>query len=157
MLWLTLIASTEKILLIFYATIVLLIVEIGNYSILYAFNASQSPLKKVDKLSPVYGFQDMQVFWLDIIIFNVYIFYLINFLLAVSKDRTQPLVRKSSIAPKSNYFILGVAFFFRYSYLLNLIAMFFLGFSIVNLMDLVYVVLFLIFFSSGEDVIIEVK
>lgn len=74
---------------------------------------------------------------------------MITFLLAASRDRTENIQHGPIQAPASNIFILIVAFCFRYSYLLTIIAMFFLGFSQVTLMNLIYVVLFLVFFSSG--------
>ena len=152
-LWLAVVASTERVRLIYLLTLfILLPVEIGNYVIMYIYNAPQSPIDTLQNLE-VYGFQKMQLFWLDIIIFNVYLFYMITFLLAASRDRSQNFQRKSSM-PSSNIFVLIVAFCFRYSYLLTIGAMFFLGFSKVTLMNLVYVVLFLVFFSSGENVLI---
>ena len=152
-LWLAVVASTERVRLIYLLTLfILLPVEIGNYIIMYIYNAPQSPIDTLQNLE-VYGFQKMQLFWLDIIIFNVYLFYMITFLLAASRDRSQNFQRKSSM-PRSNIFVLIVAFCFRYSYLLTIGAMFFLGFSKVTLMNLVYVVLFLVFFSSGENVLI---
>lgn len=99
----------------------------------------------------------MQLFWLDVIIFNVYFFYLVTFLLAASKDRAQNFFSRSSKVPPPSWYIFITALFFRYSYLLTIAAMFFIGFSNVELIHLVYVVLFLIFFTSGENVLIQKK
>jgi hypothetical protein len=73
---------------------------------------------------------------------------MVTFLLAASRDRSQNFQRKSS-TPNPNFLIVIIAFCFRYSYLLTLGALFFLGFSKVTLMNLVYIILFLVFFSSG--------
>jgi hypothetical protein len=155
-LWLALVASTDRIKIIYFVTLfILLPVEIGNYVILYAYNAPESPIGDLQNLSE-FGFQTMQLFWLDIIIFNAYLFYMITFLLAASHDKNRSLHRKSSI-PSSRALVLICSFVFRYSYLLTIAAMFFLGFSKVTLMNLVYVVLFLVFFSSGENVLVEIK
>lgn len=151
--WLTLVASTHKIKLIYYiTTFVLLPVEIGNFVIMYAYNASQSPLSTLKNLEN-FGFQFMQTFWLDIIIFNVYLFYMITFVLSVNQEKTKEQRPQKSSRPSIITLIL--ACIFRYSYLLTIAAMFFLGFSNVTLMNLVYLVMFLVFFSSGENIIIE--
>ncbi len=99
----------------------------------------------------------MELFWLDIIIFNVYLFYMITFILAASRDERHHVHQHPSKAPNPKFWVLLLAFFFRYSYLLTLAAMFFLGFSTVNLLNFVYIVLFLMFFSSGENVLVEPK
>lgn len=86
-LWLTIVASTNRVKIIFYLTgFVLLPVEIGNFVIMYFYNAKESPIHHLTGLEQ-YGFQDMGKFWLDIIIFNVYLFYMITFLLSASKEK----------------------------------------------------------------------
>lgn len=94
----------------------------------------------------------MPDFWLDIIIFNLYFFYMITFLLAASRDSRQTF-KKALAKPKVSILVLMLAFIFRYTYLLTILALFFMGFSVVNLMNLVYVIMFLVFFSSGDNMI----
>lgn len=50
-----------------------------------------------------------------------------------------------------------VAFIYRYTYLLTLVALFFLGFSKPTLINLIYVSLFLVFFSNGDNLIFIVR
>ena len=98
----------------------------------------------------------MQLFWLDILVFNVYLFYMITFLLAASKD-ARTTFHKTKAKRKPSLWIFILAGIYRYTYLLTILAIFFLGFSDVNLLNLIYVVLFLVFFSLGENVIMEKK
>ena len=74
---------------------------------------------------------------------------MLTFLHAASRDRSQTFQARASQVPSSNFIVFTLALIFRYSYLLTIAAIFFLGFSKVNLMNLTYVVLFLVFFSSG--------
>lgn len=84
-LWLALVASVERTRVIFLATaFILLPVEIGNYIILFVYNAPERPFPDLERLK-IYGFQDMELFWLDIIIFNFYLFYIITYILSASK------------------------------------------------------------------------
>jgi len=95
---------------------------------------------------------------LDVIIFNVYLNYIILFirsysqLKAISHSQSKAVVKKIPSA-----WMLFVSFVFRYTYLLTLIAMFFLGFSKPNVMNMIFVILFLLFFSNGDNLIIVKK
>lgn len=79
---------------------------------------------------------------------------MLTYILAASKD-TRVTFHKSKTKRKPAIWVLVLAFIYRYTYLLTILAIFFLGFSYVNLINLVYVILFLVFFSSGENVIPE--
>ena len=154
--WLAAVASIERIRVIYLITLIALLpVELVNFGIMYGYNAPESPFGGLEHLN-IYGFQKMELFWLDIVLFNVYFFYIIAYLLAASKDSRRTF-KRSSIAPNPKFWVLLIAFILRYTYLLTIIAIFFLGFSEVNLINLVYVVIFLIFFSSGENVLVEKK
>jgi hypothetical protein len=91
----------------------------------------------------------MQQFWLDIIIFNVYIYYIILFIIAALKDTRRSLYSRSSTKSEPTAFVMILAFCYRYTYLLTLGAIFFLGFSTITLINLAYVIIFLIFFTFG--------
>ena len=81
---------------------------------------------------------------------------MITFILAASKD-TRITFQRSKQKRKPSMWVLTLAFIYRYTYLFTILAIFFLGFSDVTLINLVYVILFLIFFSSGENVVVEQK
>ena len=73
--------------------------------------------------------------------------------------KTYPLVKDKAgkIEPfigKPNGWQLFLAYIFRYSYLLTLLAMFILGFSQPTFINLILVALFLIFFSRGDNLIV---
>jgi hypothetical protein len=50
-----------------------------------------------------------------------------------------------------------IAFIYRYTYMLTLIALFFLGFSNPTIINIIYVSLFLVFFSNGDNLIFIVR
>jgi hypothetical protein len=64
---------------------------------------------------------------------------------------------KEVVKRRAKAWELFVAFLFRYSYLLTLIGMFFLGFSKPTIMNIIFVALFLVFFSNGDNLIIVKK
>jgi hypothetical protein len=99
----------------------------------------------------------MNVFSADVIIFNFYLFYIITFLKAAGKDRKKKIPTGTEKNKNPALWIYIVSYVFKYSYLLTLIALFFFGFSYVSLINLVYAALFLVFFSFGNNLILQKK
>lgn len=93
--------------------------------------------------------------WLDVLIFNAYFNYIFLYLKSYQKLKKNNLRKSFQGAPKMWELVL--AFLFRYSYMLTMIAMFFLGFSNPTLMNVILVALFLIFFSKGDTLIVVKK
>lgn len=122
---------------------------------MYWYNAPESPLAVYSNME-IYGFFSMQEFWLDIIIFNIYFFYMITYLLAASRDSRQTF-HQDAKKPELSFWVFAVAFIFRYTYLLTILGLFFMGFSVVNVINLIYVIMFLVFFSSGENILVDKK
>lgn len=91
--------------------------------------------------------------WLDVLIFNIYLNYLILFVKSynILKEKPEKKVKEARKKPKIWEIIL--AFCFRYTYMLTLIALFFLGFTNPTIMNILFVALFLIFFSNGDNLI----
>jgi len=132
-------------------------VEIGNYVITYFYNIPFSPAANISG-AEIYGFQPAQSIWLDILIFNIYLNYIILFIRSYSKLKDiNHNTSKEAIKKRPSVWELMVAFIFRYSYMLTLIGMFFLGFSNPTIMNIIFVGLFLIFFSNGDNLIIVKK
>lgn len=77
---------------------------------------------------------------------------MITFILSASTDGRTTFHRTKS-KRKPSFWVLALAFVYRYTYLFTILAIFFLGFSDVNLINLFYVIMFLVFFSLGENVI----
>lgn len=81
--------------------------------------------------------------------FNVFLYYIILFVKAASKETRATLYSKSKTVTEPSNWVLTFAFIFRYTYLLTIAAMFFMGFSNPTLVDLGYVILFFLFFTFG--------
>ena len=97
----------------------------------------------------------MRTFWLDILLFNIYIFILVSFVKC--KVETREMYSKSTIKKKATIWTLGLAFSLRYTYLLTLVGIFFIGFSSVNVINLLYACIFLTFFTLGKNVMTTKK
>lgn len=95
--------------------------------------------------------------WLDVLLFNIYLYYIIFFVSEASKSTRTSTYKKSKKIPEPTKFVLIVAFIFRYTYLFTIAGLFFLGFSTVTLFNLVYVLLFFVFFTFGENLTLEKK
>lgn len=91
----------------------------------------------------------MYAYWLDVIIFNVFLYYLILFVSAASKETRSSLYSVSNKVAEPSNTVLFLGFVFRYTYLFTIAGMFFLGFSNITCIDLGYVVLFFLFFTFG--------
>ena len=100
------------------------------------------------------------MFWLDIIIFNVYLFFMVSYLFTAHQEivtRRKKEKKAEDANKQPSIGVLLLAFVFRYTYLFTVVGMFFLSLSNVTLMNLLYLILFLVFFSSGDTVLIETK
>lgn len=139
-----------------FTAFVILPLEICNFIITYFYNIPHSPASSITD-GQNYGFQISSSLWLDVIIFNLYLNYLILFVksyreivatnaLKVKKERRRPM-----------FWEVIVAFIFRYTYLLTLAGLFFLGFSQPTVINIIYVSLFLVFFSNGDNLIFIMK
>lgn len=72
-------------------------------------------------------------------------------ILAIHSEKSKKIRRK----PTSKE--IALAFIFRYTYLFTLAALFFLGFSQPTVINIIYVILFLIFFSNGDKMVFVEK
>lgn len=122
--------------------------------IAYFYNIPSSPAKNVTDAS-IFGFEQHTQMWLDVLIFNAYFNYV--FLYLKSYHKPQKNNQRKSFQRTPRVWELLLAFLFRYSYMLTMIAMFFLGFSNPTLMNILLVGLFLIFFSKGDTLIVVKK
>lgn len=94
---------------------------------------------------------------MDVIIFNAYFNYIILYLKSYEKLKVRNFRTKKQFTGKPKVWELILAFVYRYSYMLTLVGMFFLGFSSPTLMNIILVALFLIFFSNGDTLIITTR
>ena len=94
---------------------------------------------------------------MDVLVFNFFFSYI--FLYIKSYEHLKNLSNKivKPFVNKPPTWQLVVAYIFRYSYMLTLLAMFLLGFSKPTLMNIILVALFLIFFSRGDNLIVTKK
>jgi hypothetical protein len=135
---------------------VILPLEVCNFVITYFYNIPHSPATALTG-ADIYGFQYSTAIWLDVIIFNLYLNYLVLFVKSyyLIKESAEKKVKRERRRPKTWEVIL--AFIFRYTYLLTLVGLFFLGFSSPTVINLIYVSLFLIFFSNGDKLMFIVR
>jgi hypothetical protein len=155
--WLVIVCTIEnqKVVLII-TGFVMLPLEFVNFVSLYFFNIPYSPAQSVENGS-IFGLTPAAQLWLDVIIFNLFFNYILLYLKSYSEVKKINYRNTKQFAGKPKTWELVVAYFFRYSYMLTLIAMFFLGFSKPTLMNIVLVALFLVFFSKGDNLILTKK
>lgn len=161
-LWLLLSSIFNKLSFLRISTIVLVIpATMFNYFPMYYSNIPEIFYPPTCGKFPcsVYGFihwPDGDI-WIDVIIFNFYIYLLLTFIkitageliLEMKRKKKEEKKKKSKIPQLCSIWRLLVAFFFRYTYLITLIIMFIVGFSSVNLIHLGFSLLFLVFFALG--------
>ena len=95
--------------------------------------------------------------WLNVLIFNLFFSYILLYLKCYDKLQKKSNKIAQPFTSKPKVWQLILAYIFRYSYLLTLLAMFLLGFSNPTLINLILVALFLIFFSRGDNLIVVKK
>lgn len=130
--------------------------EIINFVITYFYNIPHSPAADITN-AQIFGFQYSSSIWLDVIIFNLYLNYMVLFVKSYSliKQSAEKKVSRERRKPKTWEMVL--AFVFRYTYLLTMVALFFLGFSNPTVINIIYVSLFLVFFSNGDKLMFIVR
>ena len=155
--WLVIVCTIEnqKVVLII-TGFVMLPLEFFNFVAIYFFNIPYSPAQSVENGS-IFGLTPAAQLWLDVIIFNLFFNYILLYLKSYQEMKHINYRNTSQFAGKPAFWQLVVAYFFRYSYMLTLIAMFFLGFSKPTFMNIILVALFLVFFSKGDNLIITKK
>jgi hypothetical protein len=157
LIWLAFVSSVENLLYIrLFTAFVILPLEICNFVIAYFYNIPNSPAASITH-GQNYGFQVLSSIWLDVLIFNIYLNYLILFVKSYRqiKESTENKVKQARRKPTLLEVV--AAFIFRYTYLLTLAGLFFLGFSKPTIINIIYVTLFLIFFSRGDNIIFITK
>jgi len=135
---------------------VMLPLEFFNFIAIYFFNIPYSPAQNVQN-GGIFGFTPAAQLWLDVIIFNLLFNYIFLYLKSYDQVKHINYRNTKKFTGKPKTWELIVAYFFRYSYMMTLIAMFFLGFSKQTLMNIILVTLFLIFFSKGDNLILKKK
>ncbi len=157
LIWLAFVSSVENLLWVrIFTAAIILPLEICNFIITYTYNIPHSPADVVTG-AEIYGFQYSNAMWVDVLIFNIYLNYLVLFVKSyhLIKESAEKKVKRERRRPQTWELVL--AFIFRYTYLLTLVALFFLGFSVPTVINLIYVSLFLIFFSNGDKLMFIVR
>ena len=155
LIWLAMVASIQnKKFILIITAFVMFPMELVNFFITYFYNIPYSPALKVQN-AEIYGFSLSTQMWLNILVFNLYFNYVVLFIRSYKQINKNVGRNIKQARKKPAGWQLFVAFLFRYSYLLTLLAMFFLGFSYPTLINIILVALFLIFFSNGDNLIIS--
>ena len=115
---------------------------------MFIYNVPNTPLSGFEHKS-IWGFQLMYAYWLDVILFNLFLYYLILFVSAASKETRSSLYSTSKKVAEPSNVVVFLAFIYRYTYLFTIAGMFFLGFSNITCIDLGYVIMFFLFFTFG--------
>ena len=99
LLWLAFVVTVQNLKAVYLVTaFIIMPLEIGNYIILLLYNMPHSAFDNIKGYS-IWGLQPMYEVWLDVLLFNIYLYYIIFFVSEASKSTRTSTYKKSKKIP----------------------------------------------------------